>query len=105
MLKNKIKKKHEHKERKKNNHATPYESFKFGLVFQTHNLWNLQLGSNQEAPFLSNLKLKDEIEKIFQSRKFANVKKIKRIRTKFNIKIKSNQMLRDKIKNSIQLKK
>jgi hypothetical protein len=30
MLKNKIKKKHEHKERKKNNHASRYESFKFG---------------------------------------------------------------------------
>jgi hypothetical protein len=50
--------------------------------------------------------LRDETEKkmnqfFFQTKQIA----IKRKRTKFDIKINQNQMLRDEIKNKIQLKK
>jgi hypothetical protein len=39
------------------------ESFKVGLISQNHNSWNLRPGFNQEAQFITNLMLKDEIEK------------------------------------------
>jgi hypothetical protein len=47
------------------------------LIFQTRNLWNSKLRFNQEAYFSTNLMLKDKIRKIFKSKKFVKVKKIK----------------------------
>jgi len=49
--------------------------------------------------------LKDEIEKKI-NRKWSNIKQraIERIRTKFDIKIKWNQIMRDEIEKKKQLK-
>jgi len=40
------------------------ESPKPGLIFQIHNPWNLRSMINQEAQFLTNLMLNDEIKKL-----------------------------------------
>jgi hypothetical protein len=55
-------KRHELKNKKKNK-LNPSESSKPRLVFKIHNLWNSILRLNQEAQYLTNLMLEEEIEK------------------------------------------
>jgi len=55
-------KRHELKNKKKNK-LNPNESSKPRLVFKIHNLWNSILRLNQEAQYLTNLMLEEEIEK------------------------------------------
>jgi hypothetical protein len=39
------------------------ESTRYGLIYQTRNPWNFRPGINQEAWFLTNLMLHDEIRR------------------------------------------
>jgi hypothetical protein len=68
--------------------------------FQILSPWNSRLKFSQKAYFSINVILKNEIKKKIQSKKFIKVKQIaiKKIRTKSDIKIKWNKMLRDEIK-------
>lgn len=56
-------KRHELKNKKKKNKLNLSKSSKPRLVFKIHNLWNSILRLNQEAQYLTNLMLEEEIEK------------------------------------------